>query len=108
MEQTHVDAIRLALKNNFGDIAFADGHTIYCPEMYIRAGVPKEVVMKLDRSFAPDGSAKGIQEECRGVYHLSFLELVADVVGADTSIANTKFGRGSQAEALSEAIKAVM
>lgn len=108
MEQNHVDAIRLALKNNFDDIAFADGHTIYSPEMYTRAGVPEEVVMKLDRGFTPDGTAKGILKECRGVYHLSFLEIVADALGADTSIANIKFGRGAQARALSEAIKEAM
>lgn len=105
MEQNHIKAIRLALKNNFDDIAFSDGHTVYSPEMYISAGIPEEVIMKLDRSFTPDGSAKGILKECRGVYHLSFLELAAETVGADTSVANNMFGRGSQATALSEAIK---
>ena len=108
METNHVAAIRRAVKNNFNDLCFVDGHTIYSPGMYTKAGIPKEVIDPLDQEFKSDGSPKGIIKDCSGVAHLDFLRMVADVFKADTREADSKFGRGSEAAELVSAIKKVM
>lgn len=106
MDAKNIAVVREVLcSDKFNDICFGDGHTIYDPEMYIRAGIPKEVVAPLVRSFKPDGSLKGIDRCCTGVSNLDFLGMLAGVVNADTSIADTKFGRGSEARELVAAIK---
>lgn len=108
MDTNHVDAIRVALKKDFDAIGFGDGHSVVDPKMYISAGIPKEVIDPITREFKPDGSPKGIMNECTGVHHLEFLEMAANALGADTSVANRMHGRGSQAQALSKAISVAL
>lgn len=90
-----------------------DGHTIFTPDFYspyfseyelVEAGLM--TTLKSDYSsakstiFGDDGVPL---EELTGVYNLSFLEWLAEQVGATDY--PTYNGRGSQARAIVEAIK---
>ncbi|MSR68155.1 hypothetical protein EXS65_05070 [Candidatus Peribacteria bacterium] len=88
------------------DILFAaaqicDGHTIWNPEVFVRAGLPEELVNHLNRVHMASASDKkwGIEgpsghqvEACKGVYGLEFLELACEAYGIPAA---PKYGRGA-------------
>lgn len=94
------------------EVLFGDGHTIFEPNMYTKAGIPEDWLKPLIRRHeSGDGHTSTIyvdgerRESLSGVYHLSFLYRFAREIEADTDLAERKCGRGSQARELVKAIR---
>ncbi len=86
-----------------------DGHTIFKPEAFLDAGLPKDVVEHLTRTHGSDGSPKGTifvkgepVKELAGVYGLDMLRFLADALGVKYTPA---MGRGFEAQNICAALK---
>lgn len=96
-------------------VACLDGHSIFHAEGLVAEGLPQEVADFFTREHKSDGSHKGTiftdegaVASLRGIYGLELLGLVADALGADTSDAYRKIGRGFRAQSLKKAISEAM
>ena len=89
-----------------------DGHSIFKQSMFLEMGFTKDFVDKYTYEME---SGEGYKEtifdhngkrinKCVGVYSLDFLYGVANDMGADTTVARNKMGRGFQAGELIIAI----
>ena len=94
------------------DAINGDGHSLYAADADFFAGMPKEIMESVTHTHKSDGTYKGTifvngeaVEEMHGVYGLDILWKVANEIGADTSLAGGMVGRGSQARALTQAIR---
>lgn len=105
------EAIRTYLKE-----VGADGHGIYKPEYLVKMGFEVAFVAKYTvreksgksyKSQLFDNSGNPVPY-IDGVYALSFLYGIAENIGADTSEAMSKMGRGFQAQCLCSAISKVL
>jgi hypothetical protein len=94
-----------------------DGHTIYDPAILVADGLPQDIADKYTMLYKSDGTLKGSLTDLktgqpikgmRGLYGKSLLRYIAGAIGADTSIADTKLGRGSEAAELQIAIARVL
>jgi transcription elongation factor Elf1 len=94
----------------------ADGHSILKPEVLIVMGFDKNFVTRFTERIK---SGKSYKEQIfdsdgrlipylDGVYALRFLYGIANNIGADTSYANMKTGRGFQAQELVKSISAAI
>jgi hypothetical protein len=91
----------------------ADGHSIIVAESLVKMGFDFEFVAKFARNHESGDDFKEmifdkqgkVMPDCYGVNSLSFLYGIADDIGANTRQARMKYGRGSQAGCLVEAIK---
>lgn len=88
--------------------ALCDGHSILKPEAFTDAGLHNDVVEYLTATYKSDGTPKGtiyvagkVVEELQGVYGLEVLKFIAGALGVEYE---GKFGRGSQAEAIKQAL----
>ena len=86
-----------------------DGHTIFKPEAFLDAGLPKEVVDHLTHTHGSDGSPKGTifvkgepVKELAGVYGLDMLRFLADALGVEYRRA---MGRGFEAQNIHAALR---
>lgn len=102
----NADAVRNALD--------VDPWTIYEPSRFINAGLPESFVNKFVRVFKSDtrdpkstifNDDGEVIKQLKGVYALDILWGIAREMGADTSEAETKSGRGFIARCLKDAIK---
>ena len=90
-------------------IEIADGHSIFPPKMFLDAGLPGNFVKRYTKSHRSDFSNyKEIimvngeaVESLEGVYGLELLKGLADALDVEYE---DKLGRGSQADAIKEAI----
>ena len=91
-----------------------DGHTIIDPQSLIDMGFTFDFVKSNCSTHESTGGKgniftdKGLVKELEGVYSLNFIESIARDVKADTSIADTKTGRGFRAQELAKAITEVV
>ncbi len=105
------ESVILAFKS--GAKFWADGHTIYSVEAYVKAGWPESFVKGLEHTHESDTSdpkttiftKSGVAKSLTGVYNLDFLWALAAIVGADTNKASSMMGRGFQAQCLCEALE---
>ena len=86
-----------------------DGHTIFKPEAFLDAGLPKTVVDYVTHNHASDGSPKGTifvkgqpVDDLSGVYGLDLLRFLADALGVEYRRA---MGRGFEAQNIQSALK---
>jgi hypothetical protein len=93
----------------------ADGHSILSPVSLLRMGFSKKFVKEnthVEHSGKDYKSKIWVNGEMvdklEGVYSLDFMYSIADNIGASTSIARSKMGRGFQAQELSAAIWSVI
>ena len=89
--------------------ALCDGHTIFDPQAFVRAGLPPEVVEHLTDTHRSDGTPKGTVftngqavPEVRGVYGLDVLRFLAAALGVEYRSA---LGRGFPAEHIRQALR---
>lgn len=91
--------------------AICDGHTIFKPEAFTKAGAPPALVAQHTSRYESDtsnpkstifGSDGGVIEETIGVYGLPVLERICDDLGIDYEM---RMGRGFQAAVCREAIR---
>jgi hypothetical protein len=97
---------------NLLDEIGGDGHTLWGADADFFKGVPKEIMDSVTHTHKSDGTGKGsifvngeVVEELHGVYGLDILWRLAKETGSDTTHAGGMFGRGSQARALTQAIR---
>lgn len=91
--------------------ALCDGHTIFKPEAFTDLGLPVEIVNHLTANYtSSDGDpkytiyVKGIAvKQLKGVYGLDVLRFIASALNVEYE---GKFGRGSQAHAIQQALYA--
>ena len=86
-----------------------DGWTIFDPKIFIEIGLPKAFVATVTATHKPDGSPKGSissrgksVKALNGVYGLHLLKHMATELGVTYA---SKFGRGSQADAIIAALQ---
>ena len=101
--------------NKYLEEVGADGHSILKPEYLINIGFTFDFVAKYayrqkagkgkERLYDDTGKSVAYMD---GVYALDFLYGIAENVGADTSEARSKMGRGFQAQELCRAIRAIL
>jgi len=89
-----------------------DGWTIFDANDELFDNLPDDLKTKVTRVHESDGTPKGsilkdgeIQPQMEGIYALDLIGLLAMHVGADTTEARQKMGRGSRSDALAKAIK---
>lgn len=111
MERQSNDAIKTFL-NEYG----GDGHALIDPKGLVKMGFSEKFVKqftfvhKSGKSYKEtifDNSGNRI-EKIEGVYSLSFAYGIAANIGADTTAAQSKMGRGFQAQELAVAINNVL
>lgn len=96
------------------DVIIGDGHSIYAPERYSNIGISDEYIpVRLHKSDSQHPRTTltrtdGTQGDIEGVYHLEFLQLVANTIGANQSESSSKMGRGFRAHALCDEIWAAI
>jgi hypothetical protein len=108
--QKLVDQVRALPGETILTAAFrCDGHTIFKPEAFIDAGLPREVVDHLTRNHGSDGSPKGTifvrgepVKELSGVYGLDMLRFLANALGVEYRNA---MGRGFEAQNIQSALR---
>ena len=91
-------------------VMIGDGHTIYSPEQYRGVGLPADCLV--ERTFKSDTSSHKSTiyldgkevKQVAGINHLSLLRHLAGLMDADTTRAYRMNGRGSEAQALVEAM----
>ncbi len=86
-----------------------DGHTIFKPGLFTKAGLPADVVEHFTRVYKSDGSPKGTifvngqpVKSLRGVSGLDLLRFLADALDVEYRSA---FGRGSEAQNIRIALR---
>jgi len=90
-----------------------DGHTIILPQSLVDMGFTFEFVKNNCFVHESDGTAKGnitnnnnvVVKEIEGVYSLTFIDAIARDIKADTTIADSKIGRGFRAQEMCKAIQ---
>jgi len=93
------------------DVIDGDGHTIFKPEAFLKAGTPSAVVDEMCETIKSDTSDPrstifdndgNVMAKLRGVYGLRFLSRIARSFNIDSPGC---LGRGFQARALTKAIR---
>lgn len=91
-------------------VSEGDGHSIFGPQAYLDAGMPKELVEAFGEKHTSDGSVKGTifvdgkaVRALTGVYGLTVVESIANALNLQTG---SFMGRGFRAQAAFRAIKA--
>ena len=93
------------------DIINGDGHTIFKPEAFVKAGWPQKLVDEYTKTIQSNLNdpkecifVEGkVVKQLKGIYGLVLLDRINSALGLEGS---TKLGRGSQARELTENIKA--
>ena len=91
------------------DLINGDGHTIFKPEAFVKAGWPQELVDQYTQTIKSNLNdpkacifVEGkVVKQLKGIYGLVLLDRINSALGLEGS---TKLGRGSQARELSEHI----
>jgi hypothetical protein len=93
------------------NIIDGDGHTIFKPEAFVKAGWPQELVDQYTETIESNfddpketiiSNGKTVKQ-LKGIYGLSLLHRITSAIGTEGT---SKLGRGFQARQLTENIKA--
>jgi len=104
-----------AIKNFLQDFG-GNGHSILIPETLVKMGFDVNFVYPMifvvnagthPKEMLYDNNGNSVKE-IEGVYALSFAYAIANNIGVDTTKAQEKMGRGSQAGELAYAIRLVI